>query len=1725
VVQNGACTFANSTVTTITINPPAVVANAGTNQEVCNVTSYLLNGNSASPGTGIWTVTSSQTGVTFSNPTLPNATVSGLVPGQTYQFTWTVTPGAPCSPNSSSVTITDDAPSVGGTTAGANTFCAGSGNNGTITLSGQLGAVIGWESSTDNGSTWQAIANTATSQPYLNLTQTTQYRAVVQNGVCTFANSTVTTIVINPQAVPANAGTNQQLCNVTSYTLNGNNPSPGTGLWTVTSSQTGVIFSDPTQANATVSGLIPGQIYKLTWTITPTAPCTPNSSTVTITDDAPTIGGTSAGTATVCSGNNNGSITLTGQLGNVLRWESSTDNGATWLSVANTTPTLAYANLNQTTQFRASVQNGVCTFGYSSVTTIIVNPPAVTANAGTNQTVCNATSYVLQGNNPFPATGLWTVTSGQTGVTFSDPTQPTPTVSGLIPGQTYQFTWTITPSAPCSPNSSSVTITDDAPSVGGTTAGANTFCAGNNISGTITLSGQLGAILRWESSTDNGATWQSIANTSTSQQYLNLTQTTQYRAVVQNGACTFAYSTISAIVVDPPAVPANAGANQELCNATSAVLQGNNPTPSTGLWTLVSGQTGVTFSDPTQPNATVSGLTPGQTYQFTWTVTAGPQCTPNSSSVTITDDAPSVGGTTGGGTTYCAGSNISGTISLSGQLGRVLRWESSVDNGSTWQAIGNTTTTQPYLNLGQTTQYRAVVQNGLCTFAYSTVSVIIITPPAVMANAGADQEICNVSSYVLQGNNPSPGTGLWTVISGQTGVVFSDATQPNAVVSGLVPGQTYQFTWSITSGPSCTPNSSLVTITDDAPTVGGTTSGANVYCAGSPNSGAIILNGQVGRILRWESSTDNGTTWQQIVNTTTTQQYINLLQTTQYRAVVQNGVCSFANSTVSTIVINAPAVQANAGTNQEICNASFYVLQGNNPSPGAGLWTVTSGQTGIVFSDPTKSNATVTGMIPGNTYQFTWTVTPGAPCTPNSSTVTITDDKPTVGGTTSSDATVCAGSNGATITLTGQLGNILRWETSTDNGASWQAIVNTSTTQQYVNLIQTTQYRAVVQNGVCNFAYSSVTTITVNQAVPLANAGGNQQLCGATSFTLQGNNPAPFTGIWTQTSGPVITIVSPNNYQTQVTGLVPGNTYTFLWTIKGQAPCPDSSDPVQIHDLQDVVASFVADKTDGCGPYTVNFTNTSSSLTGVSFLWNFGDGTPTSTAVNPSHDFVPRTDGRDTTYTVSLNIVNNCAQRAPYTVNVTIRPDAPIAYILPQQLIGCSPFTLAVDNYSPGTNKSYTYYLYDGSVLVQQIVTTNKNQVRFNPINVSATKTYSLYMIATGFCGNTGQSKIIPITISVSTIVAQMFIENNANKGCAPFTVNFVNNSIGADTYYYTIYDVNHVVVDRRQGGVSMLPYTFNKPGTYYVTVTAMNSCSTAESNPPIRVDVYPPPLPAFTADLTSGCRNVLVTFTNTTPNDANTQAASMFYDWDFGDGSPHANGFTPPPHSYSSKNSPFTVTLTATNSATGCTNSASKINYIIITPPPGAEFTEKPDSVTTIPNYGFAFIDKTTGIPKYWNWNFGDGQVSTTQNPYHTYPDTGLYKVTLTTISQLGCDSTISHYVRITGTPGQVFLPNAFQPDGASIELRTFTAKGSGMKEWHMQIFNNYAQCIWETRKLDDKGAPVDGWDGTYKGSPMPQGVYVWQITARFINGTDWKGNVIKKSVPSVTGVIHLIR
>ena len=87
-----------------------------------------------------------------------------------------------------------------------------------------------------------------------------------------------------------------------------------------------------------------------------------------------------------------------------------------------------------------------------------------------------------------------------------------------------------------------------------------------------------------------------------------------------------------------------------------------------------------------------------------------------------------------------------------------------------------------------------------------------------------------------------------------------------------------------------------------------------------------------------------------------------------------------------------------------------------------------------------------------------------------------------IGGTVLSGTTVCSGSNSGTLSLLGENGSVLRWEKTTNNWSDITSISNTSNSQEYTDITESTKYRAVVRDGGCPQAISSEVTITVDAA-------------------------------------------------------------------------------------------------------------------------------------------------------------------------------------------------------------------------------------------------------------------------------------------------------------------------------------------------------------------------------------------------------------------------------------------------------------------------------------------------------------------------------------------------------------------------------------------------------------------------------------------------------------------
>jgi Fungalysin metallopeptidase (M36)/Fungalysin/Thermolysin Propeptide Motif len=263
------------------------------------------------------------------------------------------------------------------------------------------------------------------------------------------------------------------------------------------------------------------------------------------------------------------------------------------------------------------------------------------------------------------------------------------------------------------------------------------------------------------------------------------------------------------------------------------------------------------------------------------------------------------------------------------------------------------------------------------------------------------------------------------------------------------------------------------------------------------NAGTLTLSGHSGTIVRWESSTDNFATNTPIANTTTTLAYTNLTQTTQYRAVVQTGTCDPANSSVATITVNNTSVAGMITGSASVCstaNTGTLTLTGHTGSITEWQSSTDNFATNTPIANTTAS-LTYTNLTQTTQYRA---IVQNGTCDASNSTTAVITVSTLSAGTVTGSAPECASGNAGTLLLTGYSGNIIRWESSTDNFATVTNIANTSLVQAYNNLLVTTQYRAVIGLNGCTNVNASPATITVS---PVA-VGGS--ITGATSLICLG---------------------------------------------------------------------------------------------------------------------------------------------------------------------------------------------------------------------------------------------------------------------------------------------------------------------------------------------------------------------------------------------------------------------------------------------------------------------------------------------------------------------------------------------------------------------------------------------------------------------------------------------
>jgi gliding motility-associated-like protein len=576
-----------------------------------------------------------------------------------------------------------------------------------------------------------------------------------------------------------------------------------------------------------------------------------------------------------------------------------------------------------------------------------------------------------------------------------------------------------------------------------------------------------------------------------------------------------------------------------------------------------------------------------------------------------------------------------------------------------------------------------------------------------------------------------------------------------------------------------------------------------------------------------------------------------------------------------------------------------------------------------------------------------------------------------------------------------------------------------------------------------------------------------------------------------------------------------------------------------------------------CPSAPLPFVDTSSGA-GLTYLWDFGDGT-TSTLQHPQHSY----PAGDANYTVKLRItdISGCKDSVTKTDYVKIRsPKA--AFDIADTTTICPPlrtsFTFKGSDY-----QSLLWDFGDGT----STSAMNPNHFysdygRFTP---------KLYLTGPGGCKDSAQA-----SVSLYDPLASVQLNYGPiTTACNSLNVDF--NITIPPAFKFTLF-FGDGSADSSQAKV--LSHFYSRPSFNLPRIVIYDTISGCEVavNGRTRINVLGA-IPLFGKDKKEFCDQGVVTFKNFTTK--NEPIVSTL--WTFGDGGTAI--IDNPSHNFTAPGL-YKVTLSVTTQS-NCTRSFSDTVLVYRTPAPIIQSRDTLCVNTNEPVNGLLAVPDTATV---WQWSFGNGQTSTQQNNMVSFTTAGSQPITLTTTNKIGCRATATKDIYVvplptaaaaqdpitipvgtgtnllmnytgditsyTWTPStrlsctdcptpvanpqyttkytvevedrfgctntgditvavvcgkeNVFIPNTFSPNGDG-RNETFYPKGNGLyRIKSMRVFNRWGEIVFERTEFTAND-PSKGWNGMFKGKPASPDVYIYSMEILCENNTiiPVKGNV----------------
>jgi hypothetical protein len=1123
--------------------------------------------------------------------------------------------------------------------------------------------------------------------------------------------------------------------------------------------------------------------------------------------------------------------------------------------------------------------------------------------------------------------------------------------------------------------------------------------------------------VRWQVSTDGGATWNNVNN-----------------GVNYNGANTSTLSVITATCnmnnnryrarLTTPSYICDTDYNSNVATLTVSCLVNLGITKTDGNTTYVSGSNQtytvvVTNAGPNPANgATVIDNAPAGTSITSWTASFS-------------------GGATG---TASGSGNINqlvnipngGSITYSIVLAIPCSFSGSLSNTATVSAPSGTTDTNTANNSATDTDTQTNV----------LVANITSTPSPICVNALGNFTAANA------------GTGATYAWNFGAGASPATSTSQNPTGISWSTSGTKTVTLTTTSSTGCTASTSASVVVNPIPTVNAVTN--QTVCNGASTTAITFTSPVSGTTYTWTNSntaiglgaSGSGNIASFTATNTTTAPITGTITVTP----TANG-CAGTPRTF-TITVN-PTTTVNVVANQTVCaGASTTAITFGSPVSGT-TYTWTNDNTAIGLSASGSGNIasftatnTTTAPITG-----TITVTPTANgCTGTPRTFTITVN-PTTTVNAVANQTVCAGASTTAITFGSPVsGTTYTWtndNTAIGLGASGSGnIASFTATNTTTAPITGTITVTPTANG-CTGTPRTF-TITVNPTTTV-NVVANQTVCAGasttaitftspvsgTTYTWTNNNTA--IGLGASGSGNIASFTATNTTTAPITG-----TITVTPTANG---CTGTPRTFTITVNPTTTVNVVANQTVCAGASTTAITF-GSPVSGTTYTWtnnNTAIGLGASGSGNIASFTATNTTTAPITGTITVTPTANGCTGTPRTFTITVNPTTTVNAVA-NQTVCAGASTTAITFGSPVSGTTYTWT--NDNTAIGLGASGSGNIASFTATNTTTAPITGTITVTPTANGCTGTPRTFTITVNPTTTVNA--VANQTVCAGASTTAITFGSPVSGTTYTWT--NDNTAIGLGASGSGNIASFTATNTttapitGTITVTPTA-NGCTgtprtfTITVNPTTTVNVV------ANQTVCNGASTTAITFTSPVSGTTYTWTNSNTAIGLGASGSGNIASFT----ATNTTTAPITGTITVTPTANGCTGTPRTFT-ITVNPTTTVNAVANQTVCAGASTTAITFGSPVSGTTYTWtNDNTaiglgasGSGNIASfTATNTTTAPITGTITVTPTANGCTGTPRTFTITVNPTTTVNVV--ANQTVCNGASTTAITFTSPVSG--------------------------------------------------------------------------------